>query len=159
VHTEVGKGTRFELKLPLTLAIFPALMVEVSGNAYAIPLTSVVEASHVRSEDIHSVRGRETIITRGRVLPILRLDEFYRRNGHHGSGSQYVVEVRWVDTTLGLGVQRLLGRQEVVIKPLGRMIGEVPGISGGTIMGDGRVALVMDMPSLVKTARRERSGA
>jgi two-component system chemotaxis sensor kinase CheA len=159
VQTAVGQGTRFELKLPLTLAIFPALMVEITGSAYAIPLITVVEALHVRAKDIQTIRGREAIVTRGQVLPILRLDEFFRHNGHEATASRYVVEVRWGGTTVGLAVHRLLGRQEVVIKPLGRLIGEVPGISGGTIMGDGRVALIMDIPSLVKTAKRERQTA
>ena len=159
VQTTVGGGTCFELKLPLTLAIFPALMVEICGSAYAIPLTTVVEALHIRAQDIQTIRGREAVVTRGQVLPILRLDEFFHYNGHDAATSCYVVEVRWGDTTVGLAVHRLLGRQEVVIKPLGRMIGEVPGISGGTIMGDGRVALIMDIPSLVKTVKRERQAA
>ena len=159
VQTTVGQGTCFEMKLPLTLAIFPALMVEITGSAYAIPLITVVEALHVRDKDIQTIRGREAIVTRGQVLPILRLDEFFRHNGHEAAASRYVVEVRWGGTTVGLAVHRLLGRQEVVIKPLGRLIGEVPGISGGTIMGDGRVALIMDIPSLVKTAKRERQTA
>ncbi len=159
VQTQVGQGTRFELKLPLTLAIFPALMVEVGGNAYAVPLTTVVEALHIRAQDIQTIRGHETIVTRGRVLPILCLDEFFGFEGTTRGDSRYVVEVRWGDATIGLAVHRLLGRQEVVIKPLGRMIGEVAGISGGTIMGDGRVALIMDIPSLVKAARRERQAA
>jgi len=159
VHTKVGEGTRFELKLPLTLAIFPALMVEVFDSVYAIPLSAVEEAMHIRAEDIRTVRGRETIISRGKVLPILCLDEFFAYAGAERGATRYVVEVRWGETTVGLAVHRLLGRQEVVIKPLGRMIGEVPGISGGTIMGDGRVALIMDVPSLVKVARQERRSA
>lgn len=131
-------------------------MVEVADNAYAVPLTVVVEALHVRNEDLKTIRGRETIINRGSVLPILHLDEFFHRRNGNGRSSRYVVEVRWGNTTVGLAVQRLLGRQEVVIKPLGHMIGEVAGISGGTIMGDGRVALILDTPSLMRTARKER---
>jgi len=158
VQSQPGQGTRFELKLPLTLAIFPALMVEVNGSVYALPLTSVVEALKVEPDRIHTIRGREAMVTRGRVLPIVRLGQFFWGDDQDGSDElAYVVEVRWSDTTVGLGVQKLLGRQEVVIKPLGRMIGEVEGISGGTIMGDGRVALIVDIASLVRTAMRERA--
>ncbi len=156
IRTELGKGTTFELKLPLTLAIFPALTVEVLGSVYAIPLSAVVEALQVRTADIKTIRGREAIVTRGRVLPVVSLARFFYGQQPEDNGSCYVVEVRWGGTNLGLAVQRLLGRQEVVIKPLGRMVGEVPGISGGTIMGDGRVALIMDVASLVRALRRER---
>jgi two-component system chemotaxis sensor kinase CheA len=150
VQSNLGQGTRFELKLPLTLAIFPALMVEVGGSAYAIPLTSVVEALQVPDERLLRVQGRETIISRGRVLPVLSLERFFGCAQNGSDGLHRIVEVRWGDTSVGLAVSRLLGRQEVVIKPLGRMVGEVPGIAGGTIMGDGRVALILDMGSLIR---------
>jgi two-component system chemotaxis sensor kinase CheA len=110
----------------------------------------VVEALQVPDERLLRVQGRETIISRGRVLPVLSLERFFGCAQNGSDGLHRIGEVRWGDTSVGLAVSRLLGRQEVVIKPLGRMVGEVPGIAGGTIMGDGRVALILDMGSLIR---------
>ncbi|GAW29870.1 chemotaxis protein CheA [Carboxydocella sp. ULO1] len=151
INTRVGTGTTFKIKLPLTLAIIRALMVKVDERVYAIPLTSVLETIRVEKEQIRIVNKHEAIVVRGQVLPLLYLRELY----NHGSGREekakiFVVVVNVGGKQVGLVVDYLIGEQEVVIKSLGRYIGDVQGIAGATILGDGRVALIMDVPSLMK---------
>jgi len=157
VTTTPGKGTTFELSLPLTLAIMPVLLVNLQGGTYCIPLSSVVEVLQVESQSIHRVDRGEVVLWRDRLLPLLRLRQCFglaedgARNGHASS----VVAVRWGDEYAGLVVDGLLGQQEIVIKNLGKMIGQVAGITGGAILGDGSVALIIDVPGLVKQAIRD----
>jgi len=160
VSTKLGRGTRFEVRMPLTLAIIPSLLVALAGNTYAIPLVSVVETLRIQPSEIKTVRGRETIQLRGHVLPLLRLSDFFgfARNGH-GRDKLFIVSVRWGDMDVGFVVDRLVGQQEIVIKSLGDLIGDIKGLSGGGILGDGSIALIIDVPSLVKTAIRENSVA
>ncbi|AVX19253.1 two-component system, chemotaxis family, sensor kinase CheA [Carboxydocella thermautotrophica] len=151
IDTRVGVGTVFKIKLPLTLAIIRALMVKVDERVYAIPLTSVLETIRVEKEQIRIVNKHEAIVVRGQVLPLLYLRELY----NHGSAEEekakiFVVVVNVGGKQVGLVVDYLIGEQEVVIKSLGRYIGDVQGIAGATILGDGRVALIMDVPSLMK---------
>lgn len=156
VTTVLGKGTTFELSLPLTLAIMPVLLVSLQGGTYCVPLSSVVEVLQVEPQNVHRVDRGEVVLWRDRLLPLLRLRQCFGfaeepRNGHASS----VVAVRWGDEYAGLVVDGLLGQQEIVIKNLGKMIGQVAGITGGAILGDGSVALIVDVPGLVKQAIRE----
>ncbi|MCS7220760.1 MAG: chemotaxis protein CheA [Anaerolineae bacterium] len=156
VSSQRGRGTLFELRLPLTLAIMPALLVSVRGQTYAIPLTSVMSTLRIRPDQVASVLHQGVMVLRDRVLPLLWLEDYFGwRNGHH-SATYYVVAIRWGEAQIGLVVDGLLGQQEVVVKPLGHQMGDVPGVAGGTIMGDGRVALILDVSGLVQTTLRER---
>ena len=162
VDTQPGEGTRFEVALPLTLAIIPALLVQVAGTArrggkstFAIPLASVVEAVRVSSGQIHTVNQRPVIQLRERVVPLLRLDEVLGGAAPNQNGRpawEYIVAVRWAKLEMGLVVTALIGEQELVIKSLGSVLGDAPGISGAAILGDGRVALILDVPGLFRLA-------
>src|SRR5579859_618564 len=162
VDTRLGQGTRFEVALPLTLAIIPALLVHIAGSqrrparsTFAVPLASVLEAVRVAASDIHTINQRPVVLLRGRVLPLLRLDEVL--GGAEPSAArrprwEYIVAVRWAKLEMGLVVDALIGEQDLVIKSLGPLLGEAPGVSGAAILGDGRVALIMDVPGLFRLA-------
>jgi two-component system chemotaxis sensor kinase CheA len=144
-YSEVGKGTRFTLSLPLTLAIIDALMVNVSGQMYAIPLDAVSETTKIESERLTDVKGRKAVTLRGEVLGIVELSEMLDlpRAGTLPEVLSMVV-IHDNERRLGLVVDRLLERQEIVIKPLGSYLGDLKGISGATILGDGSVILILD---------------
>ncbi|MDR2050297.1 MAG: chemotaxis protein CheA [Deltaproteobacteria bacterium] len=143
--SEVGKGTRFTLSLPLTLAIIDALMVNVDGALYAIPLDAVSETTKIEAGRLTDVKGRKAVTLRGDVLGIISLAELLGVPCHmHEHEMLSVVVIQDNDRRLGLVVDRLLERQEIVIKPLGSYLGDLKGISGATIMGDGSVILIMD---------------
>lgn len=144
-YSEVGKGTRFTLSLPLTLAIIDALMVNVSGQMYAIPLDAVSETTKIEAVRLTDVKGRKAVTLRGEVLGIVELAEMLglpRTDPLPDVLS--VVVIHDNERRLGLVVDRLLERQEIVIKPLGAYLGDLKGISGATIMGDGSVILILD---------------
>ena len=145
ISSEVGKGTKFTLSLPLTLAIIDALMVTVDGQIYAIPLDAVSETTKIEARRLTDVKGRKAVTLRGEVLGIVSLSELL---GLPCRMSQQevlaVVVIQDNERRLGLVVDRLLERQEIVIKPLGAYLGDLKGISGATIMGDGSVILIMD---------------
>lgn len=144
-YSEVGKGTRFTLSLPLTLAIIDALMVNVSGQMYAIPLDAVSETTKIEFERLTDVKGRKAVTLRGEVLGIVELSEMLglpRTDPLPDVLS--VVVIHDNERRLGLVVDQLLERQEIVIKPLGAYLGDLKGISGATIMGDGSVILILD---------------
>ncbi|SCM70111.1 chemotaxis protein CheA [Desulfovibrio sp. 86] len=145
-HSEVGKGTRFTLSLPLTLAIIDALMVNVSGQMYAIPLDAVSETTKIEAHRLTDVKGRKAVTLRGEVLGIVEMAEMLGlpRASDPLPEVLSVVVIHDNDRRLGLVVDRLLERQEIVIKPLGAYLGDLKGISGATIMGDGSVILILD---------------
>lgn len=150
IMSEQGKGTEFILKLPLTLAIIQSLLVEVAGETYAIPLSAVLETLRVKEEDFHTIGGRKVLQLRETVLPLLGLAETFNSGRHERRRDFcYVVVVGIAEKRMGLVVTRLLGQQEVAIKPLGNYLANVPGIAGSTIMGDGRVALIVDPAKLI----------
>lgn len=145
VHTEVGKGTRFTMALPLTLAIIDALMIKVAGDTYAIPLEAVSETTKIEAERLTEVNGRKAVTMRGEVLGIMDLYEVLDLPPNTEERSMLpIVVVQDNQRRLGLVVDNLLERQEIVIKPLGDYLGEKKGISGATIMGDGSVVLILD---------------
>ncbi|MGE5589057.1 MAG: chemotaxis protein CheW [Bacillota bacterium] len=171
IDTTLGKGTEFRVKLPLTLAIIRALLVTLKGTVMAIPLTSVTETRRITGPEIQRVKTREVIVVRDHVIPLLRLAEVFGLEDEQrpeaeqirGLSAQVVSrgeEVTVVIVNLGqkqmaIAVDALLGEMEVVIKSLGKLIGDVPGISGAAILGDGSVAIILDVPGLVQTAQRE----
>ncbi len=157
VETEVGQGTRFTVRLPLTLAIIRALLIDVAGQTFAIPLTSVVEALRIERDKLRSVNGHEAIELRGEVLPLMRLRDIFaeelaagQQENAERAQRQFVVAVRWGDRRGGLIVDALIGEQEIVIKPLGNLFRAAHGISGGAVLGDGQVAPILDIPALIK---------
>lgn len=158
IRSEIGKGTEFIVKLPLTLAIIRSLQVQVLDTTYCIPLGSVVETDRIPVAQIKSVRQREVIVKRGEVIPLVRLVEAFqldRPEGYQEPDEMFVVIVAVLGKQIGIVVDNLIGEGDVVIKPLGKFIGDVPGISGATIMGDGDVAIILDISSLINTVQAE----
>lgn len=150
VSTKLGEGTKFTVRLPLTLAIIQALMVEVREEKYAIPLNSIVTIEDVAVDDIKYVQQKEVINLRGSVIPIVRLDEMLDCPPNDAEPENLVVViVKKGDKQTGIVIDNLLGQQEIVIKPLGKYINIHKMISGATILGDGEVALIIDSNSLV----------
>ncbi len=166
IDSELGRGSRLQIKLPLTLAILPALMVILDGRRFAIPLASVSEILDVDLTRSHSVDDQETIMVRNHALPVVYVGRWVcpqRENKPSKEGHVVVVHVG--QRKIGLVVDGLVGQEEVVIKPLGRGLQGVPGLAGATITGDGGIALILDIPELLKemeknspqTLRRSRS--
>ncbi len=150
VSTKLGEGTKFTVRLPLTLAIIQALMVEVRDEKYAIPLNSIVTIEDIMVSDIKYVQQKEVINLRGNVIPIVRLDEVLDCPPREEEPENLVVViVKKGDKQTGLVIDNLLGQQEIVIKPLGKYINIPKIISGATILGDGGVALIIDSNSLI----------
>ncbi|MCR5701750.1 MAG: chemotaxis protein CheA [Lachnospiraceae bacterium] len=150
VSTKLGEGTKFTVRLPLTLAIIQALMVEVRDEKYAIPLNSIVTIEDIPVSDIKYVQQKEVINLRGTVIPIVRLDEVLDSEPREEEPENLVVViVKKGDKQTGLVIDNLLGQQEIVIKPLGKYINIHKIISGATILGDGGVALIIDSNSLI----------
>ncbi len=153
ITTAVGKGTEFKIKLPLTLAIIRALLVSLNKHVYAIPLSSVTETIRMKTDQIEYVNNREVIVVRGKVLPLIRLESVFNIKAETKEKDKlFVVVVNLAGTQMGIVVDSLVGEQEIVIKSLGKYIGDVPGISGAAILGDGNVALIVDVPNLLKKA-------
>jgi two-component system chemotaxis sensor kinase CheA len=163
VDTHPGRGTRFAITLPVTLAIIQALVIQTAGQTFCVPLNSVLESIMVRKADIATVEGHEVISLRGKTLPLLHLaDLFELRAGRRFVDPEriYVVIVGLAQHRVGLVVDELLGQQDVVIKPLVRALRSVPGIAGATELGGGRTVLLLDVSTLVEeSVGREPTGA
>jgi two-component system, chemotaxis family, sensor kinase CheA len=158
VNSVVGKGTKFTLSLPLTLAIIDALMVEVRGDIYAIPLDAVSETTKLSAAKFNEVNERKVVTLRGEVMGIVELSEILGYTTEEDERAIVpIVIVNVNDRRLGLIVDRLLERQEVVIKSLGKYLGDLHGISGATIMGDGSVVLILD-PNEIYMRATTKSG-
>ncbi len=163
VESEVGCGTTFRVTLPLTLAILQTMLVGLGEDVYAIPLTGIVESMYLSDVTVSSVKGNPIIHWRDQALPLLYLRQFFahpRLAAAPPNGArQAVVTVTWGKLQVGLVVDKLVGKQEIVVKSLSPIIGSVPGLSGCTILGDGRVALIVDVPGLISTAiQAQRQG-
>jgi two-component system chemotaxis sensor kinase CheA len=154
VETRRGQGTRFLLRLPLTLAIVRALLVSCGGERYALPLAGVQEIVEVPAGRVHRVGPHRTTLLRGAVLPLVSVHEALEIPVPEGTDRLLCV-VTGGRRRVGLWVDRVLGEGEVVVKPLGPYLGQVPGVSGATILGDGRVALILEPAALVRLAVRE----
>lgn len=149
VKTALGEGTTFIVRLPLTLAIIQALMVEVRDEKYAIALGSILTIEDVPVKDIKYVEAREVINLRGMVIPLIRLDQVLDCEPREEPESLTVVIVKKGENSAGLVVDDLMGQQEIVIKSLGKYISNNKIISGATILGDGEVALILDANALM----------
>ncbi len=153
IETEKGKGTKVIIKLPLTLAIIQALLTKVGEEIYAIPLANIDETLSITPQDVKLVRNQEVILLRGSVLPLVRLHDVLDvppAPSRDGDEEEYAVVVARVgEKRAGLVVDTLIGQQEIVIKSLGKLLRGIKGISGATILGDGKVALILDVVPLV----------
>lgn len=153
VESVLGKGTVFTVTLPLTLAIVPTLLVQVAQSIYAIPIVMVTETLRMEKSDIYTVRGKPVTLLRNNVLPLLSLTEVF---GHCQKDIErkhiYAVVVHSGKQRVGLIVDSLTGEEEVVVKSLGSLVGEIPGVSSAAILGDGSIALIVDVPDLFKMA-------
>jgi len=153
VESEPGKGSTILIKLPLTIAIIQALLVEVERATYAIPLASVIEAVKIDAADIKTVNGRGVLNLRERVLPLIRLADEFDLHADPARETFYVVVAGVGDRRVGLVVDRLRSQEEVVIKSMWDYLAAVPGIAGATITGEGKVVLILDVPELVQNVR------
>ncbi|HEV2643694.1 MAG TPA: chemotaxis protein CheA, partial [Candidatus Elarobacter sp.] len=153
VDSVPGEGTTFTMKLPLTLAIIQALLVNVADELYSIPLDSVIESQRIDKADVRTVHGGEVITLRGQVVPLIRIAEFFRLDAPRDPDKVMIVIVGLQGRQVGLVVDSFQGEQEIVIKPLSDVIGRIAGISGATILGNGSISLIIDVHSLVAAAR------
>ena len=152
VTTEVGRGTRFSITLPVTLAIIQALVIQSSGHTFCIPLNSVLESIMVETREIATVEGHEVITLRERTLPLVPLAQLFNLPVPRETRALqrvYVVVVGLAQHRVGLVVDELLGQQDVVIKPLGSALRNIPGIAGATELGANRTVLLLDVGRLV----------
>jgi two-component system chemotaxis sensor kinase CheA len=158
VDSNLGKGSKFTLKLPLTLAIIASLMVSVEKTMYAIPLVNIVEAIKLDRENIQTVLGKEVTLYRGNVLPLIRLSSIFKiETGKTAAGEMtHIVIVKASNQQVGIIVDTLIGQQEIVVKALDQFIGGVNGISGASILGDGQVVLILDINSLINSNLNEQ---
>lgn len=144
IHTVPNQGTRFSLSLPLTLAIIEALMIKMGDQTYAIPLDAVATTTKLDSNILTSINGRNAVTLRGEVLGIVDLGELLNLPETINNDTISVVILQDNDRRIGLVVNQLLDRQEIVIKPLGMYLNNIQGLSGASIMGDGSVVLILD---------------
>ncbi|MDD2055497.1 chemotaxis protein CheA [Pseudomonas putida] len=157
IYSTKGKGTKIVIKVPLTLAIMPTLMVMLGNQAFAFPLVNVNEIFHLDLSRTNVVDGQEVVIVRDKALPLFYLKRWLVSSAAHEEQHEGHVVILSVGTQrIGFVVDQLVGQEEVVIKPLGKMLQGTPGMSGATITGDGRIALILDVPSMLKryAARR-----
>ncbi|MCH7346363.1 chemotaxis protein CheA [Aeromonas sp. MR7] len=151
-----GKGTRLEIKVPLTLAILPTLMVEVGEQTFALPLGCVNEIFHLDLKKANMVDGQLTIIVRDKAIPLFYLHKWLVKGTNKKSRQDtgHVVIVQIGTQQIGFVVDNLIGQEEVVIKPLDNLLQGTPGMAGATITSDGGIALILDVPSLLKAYAR-----
>lgn len=159
VSTDLGRGTKFSITLPVTLAIIQALVIQSAGHTFCIPLNSVLESIMVETGEIGTIEGHEVITLRGRTLPLLQLSRLFGlrplTKNYRDPNRLYVVVVGLAQHRVGLVVDELLGQQDVVIKPLGSAVRNVPGIAGATELGANRTVLLLDVGRLVDEGVRQ----
>ncbi|MCI7613605.1 MAG: chemotaxis protein CheA [Selenomonadaceae bacterium] len=152
VETKIDEGSVFKIKLPLTLAIIQAMLVKVQDEMYAIPLGSIDSTINITPDDIKTVQNKEVIVIRGQIIPITRLNEVLSvPKGKESTDEDdiFVVVVHVGDHKIGIVVDNLIGQQEIVIKTLGKLLSGLKMLAGATILGDGHVAMILDVSALV----------
>lgn len=152
IESEKGKGAKFVIKLPLTLAIISGMVIKAKNDLMVVPLGSIVEVFRVNADQIYTIKGKEVIKVRDSILPLVSVSQLLKgkMNGEREQNNkwQYIVEVGIAEKRYGLKVDELIGQHEVVIKSLGSYLGEIDGIAGSTIMGDGTVVMILDVHQL-----------
>lgn len=153
IQSEIGKGTTLSIKVPLTLAIMPTLMVMLGNQIFAFPLVSVNEIFNLDLNKTNTVDGQQTVIVRNKALPLFYLRKWLNKNNvaERKATTEHVVIVNVGTRKVGFVVDQLIGQEEVVIKPLGALLHTTKGFAGATITGDGRIALILDFPELMNT--------
>jgi two-component system, chemotaxis family, sensor kinase CheA len=154
ISSRLGSGTTVQLRLPLTLAILPLLLVEVADEVYGLPLRSVIETARIRREEVHWVEGSEVLRLRGQTLPLLRLRQMFDTPTTGNQTGDKVVVLGIGERKIAVLVDHLLGQESTVIKPLGAFLHRSANLAGATISGDGRVRLVLDPAGLLSSAIR-----
>ena len=151
VETKIDEGSVFKIKLPLTLAIIQAMLVKVQNEMYAIPLGSIDSTINITPNDIKTVQNKEVIVLRGQIIPIARLGEVLSVPKGEDSGEEdiFVVVVHVGDHKIGIVVDNLIGQQEIVIKTLGKLLSGLKMLAGATVLGDGHVAMILDVSALM----------
>ncbi len=156
IDSEIGRGTLIQIKVPLTLAIMPTLMVMLADQAFAFPLVSVNEIFHLDLTKTNVVDGQEVVVVREKPIPLFHLkrwlvieNQFSQKPKESEAVEGHVLVVSVGTQRVGFVVDQLVGQEEVVIKPLGKMLQGTPGMAGATITGDGRIALILDVPSML----------
>lgn len=152
VETKINEGSKFKIRLPLTLAIIQALLVKICEEIYAIPLGSIDSTINIKHEDIKTIQSQEVILLRGQIIPIVRLSNVLNvpEASEQAQEDLFVVIVHMGDQRAGIIVDTLIGQQEIVIKSLGKLLAGIKVIAGATILGNGQVALILDVGSLMQ---------
>ena len=159
VTSEAGKGTKFSIRLPLTLAIIQGLLVRVGKEVYSIPIASVIESQRVKTEDISTIDNYEVLNVRNEVISILRLSRLFNIKETTQSDYSFVVIVGSEEKKIGVMVDSLIGEEDVVIKPLRDQFTNSPGIAGASVLGDGSVSLIIDVRQLLELGVRQELNA
>ena len=151
VETKIDEGSVFKIKLPLTLAIIQAMLVKVQDEMYAIPLGSIDSTINITPNDIKTVQNKEVIVLRGQIIPIARLNEVLSvpQGKSNEEDDIFVVVVHVGDHKIGIVVDNLIGQQEIVIKTLGKLLSGLKMLAGATVLGDGHVAMILDVSALM----------
>lgn len=151
IDSEVGVGTKIDIKLPLTLAIIQGLLVKVLGETIILPLSSVVEVVKIPKNEIYYVNKTECIKLRNRVLPLINIENllYHKDTVQKNLEKQFIVVIGLAEKRYGIKVDELVGQKEIVIKSLGKYLGNIEGIAGSTIMGDGTVVMIADIAEII----------
>jgi two-component system chemotaxis sensor kinase CheA len=159
LSTQISKGTTFTIKLPLTVAVFRGLMVSINETIFIIPMTSVVETKKVQPGDINTILGEGVMRLREHIIPIMYVEKILTReiSSNDNYENKYIVVVKSGDRSAGIIVEHLLEQQEFVIKPLGNYLGELKGIAGASILGNGQTSLILDIPTLIRMIKHQNS--
>ncbi|MBE6350165.1 MAG: chemotaxis protein CheA [Spirochaetaceae bacterium] len=159
VTSELGKGTKFSIRLPLTLAIIQGLLVRVGEEVYSIPIVSVIESHRIKKEEINTIDNYEVINVRNEVISVLRLSRLFQIKNTNESEYCFIVIVGTADKKIGVMVDALIGEEDVVIKPLRDQFTVSPGIAGASILGDGSVSLIIDVSQLLELGVKQELNA
>jgi CheY-like chemotaxis protein len=154
ILSELGKGTRFVIRLPLTLSITETLLMACGDDRFAVPIDTIVETTRIALDEIETVEAKEVMSLRGEIIPLIRIHQMFSlpRRGIVEKRFFPVVIVQSADRRLGLLVDEIIGHQDTVIKALGDPLKDTLNIAGGTVSGDGRVILILDVPSIIYSA-------
>ncbi|GJQ63612.1 MAG: chemotaxis protein A [Melioribacteraceae bacterium] len=156
IDSEVGVGTRIKIVLPLTLAIIHGMIVKVSTELAVIPLNSVLEVVSASDSEIYTINQKEVIHLRDMTIPLLSIEDILRTSSNgKEKEKQYIVIVKIGEKTFGIKVDELIGQQEVVIKSLGNYLGDIKGVAGSTIMGDGTVVMILDLSEIISKLEKK----